>query len=294
MDYHEKLRVKQERVEKEFARLNFTKVKPIWPSEQSFGFRNRAQLKTDGDSIGYLSANSNELAAIQQCPILTPANQQLLTELLNHLPNDKWRVRARPRKGPVQWTSLNFDDDCTLEQIKINQRLSFKQSHYQQNARMRTWLAQQFQSLPTNGPVLELFCGAGNFTEVIANASTQPILAVEGDAQSLQRLQEKCLLNLTTLQIDLFQEENYPRIFQKRKDYRVLVLDPPQDGLKCITHLIPNKSTIETIVYISCNLATLCRDIEQLVARGFKIQEVQPLDQNPHTPHIEILARLQR
>jgi len=118
MDYHEQLRVKQERVEKAFARLNFTKVKPIWPSEQSFGFRNRAQLKTDGDSIGYLSANSNELAAIQQCPILTPANQQLLTELLNQLPNDKWRVRARPRKGPVQWTSLNFDDDCTLEQIK--------------------------------------------------------------------------------------------------------------------------------------------------------------------------------
>ncbi|HEV8308304.1 MAG TPA: 23S rRNA (uracil(1939)-C(5))-methyltransferase RlmD [Methylomirabilota bacterium] len=74
----------------------------------------------------------------------------------------------------------------------------------------------------------------------------------------------------------------------------VVVADPPRAGfhpkaLRAVLALAP-----ERIVYVSCNPATLARDLGIVRAGGYRITAVQPLDMFPHTPHIEVVARLER
>lgn len=74
----------------------------------------------------------------------------------------------------------------------------------------------------------------------------------------------------------------------------VVVLDPPRKGcspatLKDITALTPRR-----IVYVSCNPATLARDLKQLVGSGYKLTSVDPIDMFPQTAHIETIATLER
>jgi len=73
----------------------------------------------------------------------------------------------------------------------------------------------------------------------------------------------------------------------------VLIVDPPRSGmhkdvLAKLLHMSP-----ERIVYVSCNPATLARDLA-LMNAGYEIQEIQPVDMFPHTPHVETVAKLAR
>jgi 23S rRNA (uracil1939-C5)-methyltransferase len=74
----------------------------------------------------------------------------------------------------------------------------------------------------------------------------------------------------------------------------VVLVDPPRAGLHPrvvfrIAELAPAR-----IVYVSCNPATLARDLKDFATHGWRLAEVTPFDMFPHTPHIECVARLER
>jgi 23S rRNA (uracil1939-C5)-methyltransferase len=67
----------------------------------------------------------------------------------------------------------------------------------------------------------------------------------------------------------------------------VIVVDPPRKG--CDRRLLDAVFTMapERLVYVSCNPATLARDLKHLAAHGYAVQEVQPVDMFPQTVHVE-------
>jgi 23S rRNA (uracil1939-C5)-methyltransferase len=85
-----------------------------------------------------------------------------------------------------------------------------------------------------------------------------------------------------------------PALMARGVSAEVVVADPPRAGfhpkaLRALAVLAPAR-----IVYVSCNPATLARDVGELVRGGYRLEWVQPVDMFPHTPHIEAVARLSR
>lgn len=288
MDYSAQLAAKQSRIDAAAAQIGAPAPEAIWPASAIYGYRNRAQLKTDGEKLGYVSAASHRLAAIEDCPILTDINRSTLQDLRARLPNSAWR----PKQKSV-WTTLDIDESRIADTVQVNARLTFQQANSEQNLRMREWLASKVAVLASSSKVLELFCGAGNFTEVLANAGFDDIVAVDGSGPAVDNLARRGLPGVAVLAQDLFKPEEYPRLFRKHRHFNALVLDPPRDGMKDLPVLLQGRPKPKDIFYISCNPATLFRDLAALQGLAYRIQEIQPLDQAPHTPHVEVLVHLQ-
>lgn len=73
---------------------------------------------------------------------------------------------------------------------------------------------------------------------------------------------------------------------------QVVVVDPPRKG--CGRELLDSiiAASPQRVVYVSCNPATLARDLQHLVDRGYVVKEVQPVDMFPQTAHCEVVIKL--
>ncbi len=287
MSYPAQLVVKQKRVATTLAPLltSNAALQPILGAPNPLGYRHRAQFKTDGLTLGFLSAHSHQLVNIDHCPALTEQANQQLHRLRQQLPNSEWQNRKRDR-----FTTLDINET----QVSVNQRLPFAQANRHQNQVMRRWLAQTLSTFPTTHRVLELFAGSGNFTEVIAELGFTQITAVEGVMAATDALGAKQLPNVHAITQDLFHEQGIVQLTHQLGQVELLVLDPPREGFKIIGLLIQALKHLQQVMYISCNLATFKRDAQALIEQGFQLQQVQPVDGFAQTPHVELLATFTR
>ena len=293
MDYKAQLSAKQKRIEQTFSRLNIiTNILPIIPSEQIYSYRNRAQLKTNGKQLGFVAAKSNKIIDVKQCRILSEVNNKTIYELRQTLPNSIWQPSKRN-----QWTTIDIDETVKLNNVAINQRLPFIQANTCQNNIMKKWLLNKLDLCDRKEKIVELFCGSGNFTMAIANMGFENIVAAEVVDSAVAHLNKALISNdfnnVDAFVVDLFDEKAFKKFVGEHKDAEILVLDPPRDGLKCNTGLFSKKNKLRRVFYISCDLATLFRDVQLFVEQGFKVTEIQPLDMFPHTPHIESMVALE-
>jgi 23S rRNA (uracil1939-C5)-methyltransferase len=289
MNYEAQVSAKQKKLASALTSLNATHLScRVKGSVRQFGYRNRAQLKTNGRELGYLRASSHDLTDIETCAVLTDTNQVLLSRLRNSLPNSAWRPRSKQK-----WITLDIDDqrDAPI----IDKRQPFRQANDSQNAIMRDWLADKLTSLVPEGPVLELFCGNGNLTSVVAECSPHAqVVAVEGDAMALEALAALNIASVTTERVNLFDDRQIRALISALPSINGVVLDPPRDGLKARDAFGCVFSECSWVVYISCNLATWQRDAQFLQDQGLRLTQVEGLDMFPQTPHLEVLSVFER
>ncbi len=264
-------------------------VHPIWGSEKIYGYRNRAQLKTDGNQVGFVSSQSRDIAPINDCIILSEKNRTTLQNARQSLPNARWQPT-----GDHIWNFFEIDEDVSFENIQINKRRPFLQGNSQQNLRMRDWLRDQLSRQDREQSVLELFCGSGNFTEVIASLGFKKIIATEISEQAVAALQERKLPNVEAVAVNLESQKSFSKIRAHAQNPEILVLDPPRTGFEDLARLTAECLSLKAIYYISCDVLTYLRDVKKLEAHGWKIKEIQPLDQFPHTTHLELLSVILR
>ena len=289
VSYEAQLSAKADKLRASLESFNASQIAPVvHPSPRQWGYRNRAQLKTNGKALGYLAASSHDIVDVSVCPILTMPNQVELRELREELPNNKWRPKSRQK-----WVTLDIDDQRSS--TLVNQRQPFRQANDDQNAAMSRWLADTLNSLALPAGVLELFCGSGNLTSVLAGCfPDHQITAVEGDDWALEQLLSLGLPNVETQRRNLFSATDIAAMSATLPAAQGIVLDPPRDGLKERDALTPLFAQSPWVVYISCNLATWQRDAHFLQEQGLSLTQVEGLDMFPQTPHLEVLSVFER
>jgi 23S rRNA (uracil1939-C5)-methyltransferase len=138
--------------------------------------------------------------------------------------------------------------------------------------------------------VADLFCGVGPFALRLAAGAR--ISAFDSDAGAVMALQKAAasasgLKPIKAETRDLFRR---PLVPQELRDYDTIVFDPPRQGAQAQVRQLAI-SKIPTVIAVSCNVTTFVRDARTLIDGGYRMENVTPVDQFRHTPHVELVAR---
>ncbi|MDO4437970.1 MAG: 23S rRNA (uracil(1939)-C(5))-methyltransferase RlmD [Eubacteriales bacterium] len=191
------------------------------------------------------------------------------------------------------------DSISCLEDKKLSFRIS-PLSFYQVNPVQMERLyktALDFAELSGTENVWDLYCGIGTISLFLAQKAKK-VYGVEIIPQAIENAKDNAERNSMD-NTEFFvgkAEEVLPEWYKKNPDEKidVIVVDPPRKGcdeacLKTMAEMSPEK-----IVYVSCDSATLARDLKFLCANGYELKKVRACDMFPQTVHVECIALLQR
>lgn len=206
-------------------------------------------------------------------------------------PNNPARVHKLWPEDHVERITYTLPD----EQLEyLFHPLDFTQINLEMNrlmvAQAMTWLDVQ-----THETALDLYCGIGNFTLPIARRAKH-VTGVEGGDEMVLRAEENAahnhIANVAFYAANL--EKPSPQAEWIKKTYDKILLDPPRVGAKDILPFIPHFGA-KSIVYVSCNPATLARDAGELVhTHNYRLKKVGIMNMFPHTSHIEAMALFEK
>ena len=158
--------------------------------------------------------------------------------------------------------------------------------------------ALEFASLTGDEVVWDLYCGIGTISLFLAQKAKQ-VYGVEIIPAAVENAKENAKLNHMD-NAEFFvgkAEEVLPEKYRQsggKMAADVIVVDPPRKG--CDEALLETmvKMAPERIVYVSCDSATLARDLRYLCDRGYEVKKVQPVDMFPGTVHVETVVLLSK
>ena len=175
--------------------------------------------------------------------------------------------------------------------IKVKLSLkSFYQVNYNQMLKLYAKI-KEFSDVCVNDNILDLYCGIGTISLYLARFAKH-VTGVEIVPQAIENAKENAKANnLNNTEFILADASKNMDEYIRGKD--IVVLDPPRKGVskELINSLINND--INKIVYVSCNPATLARDLE-LFKNYYEVGNIQPVDMFPMTTHVETVVKLTR
>jgi 23S rRNA (uracil1939-C5)-methyltransferase len=141
--------------------------------------------------------------------------------------------------------------------------------------------------------VADLFCGCGPFALRLADRAN--VAAIDSDRSAIAALQRALRFTQGLKQVqaearDLFRR---PLLRQELAGFDMAVLDPPRAGAQAQTAELAG-STVPLIAYVSCNVTSFARDAAILVAGGYAIEGVTPVDQFRYSAHVELVGIFRR
>ncbi len=294
------------------------------PVEAHGDGRRRATLHARGPAIGYMRAHSHDLLDIEACPILVPALERRAVALVRPIAATMGdcdvaltatdtgldvAVRTERRFKPERLTllaqrsdlaRLSLNGDIVLETRAPSVSMGKAQvelpigSFLQATAMAEAVLARLvLDGVGSAKSVADLFCGLGPFTLRMAERSK--IHAADSDRAAIAALKKAVnhtqgLKPVTAVSRDLFREPLAP---VELKPFDAVVFDPPRAGAEGQARELA-RSTVKTVVAVSCEPRTFARDAAILVAGGYRLQSVTPVDQFAWSMHVEIVGVFRR
>ncbi len=150
--------------------------------------------------------------------------------------------------------------------------------------------------LQTPRKVVDLYCGAGTFALYFASNGSE-VFGIEESSQAILEAEENAELNglQSRVRFRSGRVEDIVRMHEAKEALdaaEIVFLDPPRKGSDELTLGAVVQSGTPYIWYLSCDPATLARDLKFLAANGYRLGIVQPFDMFPQTGHVETLVTL--
>ena len=171
-------------------------------------------------------------------------------------------------------------------------------SFFQVNPRQAAVLfniVRNYADLKGGETVLDLYCGSGAISLFLSSKAAR-VIGVESYAPAVEDAYKNAKLNgINNVEFYAGQaEEVLPVLARQGINGDVVVVDPPRKG--CDERLLATLEKMQPprIIYVSCNPATLARDLRYLTGIGYVPREVQPIDMFPHTSHVECVVLMSR
>jgi 23S rRNA (uracil1939-C5)-methyltransferase len=244
-----------------------SRILPVIPSPEPYGYRNRITLHQHHGRIGFLALDNRTVIDIQQCLLAGPEVREQMDRLRAARPPFTRRTLfSRNVPGPGFFQNNRFLLD-RLQQLVAD-------------------------ALRPGGPMLiEGYAGTGWLSRAAAPCF-EKILGVESDARAVAAAAPHLPAHVQLLHGRC--EDLLPRLLEEHAPQLAAVLvDPPRTGLPAPVRQALAGCPARRLAYLSCQPATLARDLRDLT-NCWNLESVQPVDLFPRTAHIECLAVLSR
>lgn len=292
------------------AKLEAPPEIPITPSPRQWGYRTRAEWQVDPgrEILGYFEHGSRRVCAIEHDPIVVPALDAVLADANRRLATGDLpkttEVRAVAGDDGVSTSpSLDGGEVETVVRTVGGERYAHDaECFFQANPDLlEPLIAEALRFAPDDPtsiddrPAIELYCGVGLFTLPLARRFGR-VVGVEAHRPAAEfAIRNAATAGLRNVRIEPVAVSTFLldgwRSFGRPP---LLLLDPPRNGLdpRAMPGLLRLRP--DRIAYVSCDPATLARDLKGLVAGGYRLDAVSAFDMLPQTHHVEVVAHLER
>jgi 23S rRNA (uracil1939-C5)-methyltransferase len=262
-------------------------------------YRNRAQLHFDDGKVGYFEHGSHRLCAIDHCPIVSPALNNVISTMQGQVPRSfTGSVEFFTNETEVQ---VNILDRAPRSILSMLQSLGVtgpieyagfrvsRNSFFQVNRYLIDDLVKCAAGDREGDWAVDLYAGVGLFSARLAERF-QRVTAVESSRPAFQDLQYNIERRAMSVAAENQTAEEY--LVGLEETPELILADPPRTGLgkEVVQELARIHAPYLTIV--SCDPATLARDLQGLLASGYRIEHITMVDLFPQTFHLETVVHL--
>jgi 23S rRNA (uracil1939-C5)-methyltransferase len=273
---------------------------PITPSVNEWHYRSRAtwQLDSDARLLGYFERGTNRICDVEYCAVLAPQLQQTLEKVRTY-------VATKTSRQPRHIDAVLGDEGLSVSPAiagftaRVISRHIADENYYfsadtffQINHEMLEPLIGAAMGDVTGQKAIDLYCGVGLFTLPMARRFAR-VTGVEANARAAEFARRNVaaakLENIEIANLGVADWLKHSRSFEVLE---FLLLDPPRVG--CENAVIAGILAMRPrrIAYVSCDPATLARDLKKLIAENYTLDSVAAFDMFPQTHHVETIARL--
>jgi tRNA/tmRNA/rRNA uracil-C5-methylase (TrmA/RlmC/RlmD family) len=315
VSYEKSLEYKEEQLREICRRIGGISVddlcEPIRPAPEPYGYRNVITLHVKdgarGWETGYYARDNKTLVPISTCPIARGAINASLGGIGPVISSFDHAER-------IVEITVKCDSERVLfypvytgwYRLKSKERLAFRYEDLVFRYGLRSFFQVNHAMIPglidtvgkgfdggTDETLFDLYAGAGLFSIALAGKFSR-VVGIEVDRESVECFEENVtannLSNITIVQDPV--ERVFGLAYEDFKGASNSVLvDPPREGLKKEVIRFLNETAFRSVVYVSCDPATLARDLKSLTT-VYSIRTVTPLDMFPQTGHLETVTVL--
>jgi 23S rRNA (uracil1939-C5)-methyltransferase len=272
----------------------------IHPSPNEWHYRARANWQVDQVSrhLGYFERGSNRLCDVEFCAVLTPELQKTLEGVRQQLSQET--IFGKNIEAVAGDEAISVASDAgELETIVVSREIAGETyrfsaaGFFQINHELLEPIIEAAIGDAAGDLAVDLYCGVGLFTLPLARRF-QRVVGIESSRTATDFARENLTsANLTngrleTARVGDWLRENSASL--GKVDF--LLLDPPRTGAenKDIQEILAVRPS--QISYVSCDPATLARDLKKLLAAGYKLHSIKAFDMFPQTHHVETVVVL--
>ncbi len=326
----ENLIFKKEKVENALKRIGKidAKVDDVIPSLKDDNYRNKVSFKVENDNIGFYREGTYQLINIDYCLLVENEINDELVVVKRYLSNNENSIKTVTIKHSnamseilidiyslndkdikiLDYLLTNIDD---LKTVIFNDKVVYGNGYISQisNGLMFNCSAKSFFQINSNSAeklysiaiklanlnkkdiVLDLYCGTGTITSIVAGHAKK-VIGIEIVEEAVLNAKENLKINNIN-NVQFICGDAAKEITKIKERIDVIFLDPPRKGVDRKAIAVMKKLLPKKIIYISCNPVTMARDLSYL-SDLYEVKKVIPVDMFPNTAHVECVTLLEK